>query len=1302
MKLDEIISTFEQALNNALKDPSYSIPQEFTNAFKASNNLHLLQEDKTARYYPNGLFIANARQVIKKLKDIKSTTPDSNNLGMENGKLYDVRIKTAQEEADRALKSVKDEIDKTPVSDRQKLEQLDVRYRSLGTAKKQLGELNEQFSTNPSALNPAELRRVTESVKEFASNPKLTSADQVSYSQAASAETPTTASGIKPTSASMLRPQDTRGASKPATVSGVGQAAVPTSAPSPASGNVPTPASGGAQAASAETPFDWGNLNVSEALPTKLKNYPELIKRETTRLNQVRTNLEAAKKEAALKRAESDKLKVSQAARKPDTSFLGSTFASMNNLLGLKSDVEREAEAAEEKVKQYERDIQTIPTEIERLRKRESADKEALKRYEESTTKNEREIQSLLKTAKESPTDPLVKVLDPATLSKIREKSKELHNAYRFLGKPEEAARVYNQIKEYENQPSSIQQQSPEMAASENIANQRAAQPGLGTFTASKDDTVLEALPPNLLIKLYDSLNQPHVDYGKGLVPNMSQAEINGIKKLNDLVNQGDPESIALLNELKQNQPEVFNTFQNVRSILQDTKLSPEDKEKFLRSSAELTGQGSSPVTAQDTQPYDKSMEVLRERLRNRIFEDFKKNDLRKFQDMFTGNQAYFGSRRKEIEKDLMQSLQEKLADVDASLGVQGEQKAYDRALADKMRKLQGASQFGGLNAQTANTALASNAQDIARAQALNASSLAERQQELMRQNLRKALAHDSTLTGLRANEAMMQAGGVQRKNQEEINKDKYRQFMDKVNHQRNSASAMLDAARGFQMAPTNMPMMNAATVNSNLMASAQPQQVYNASNNGMFGAAANLMGSLDKALNPQNLPRFKSGGVVKRPTYAVGGSVADDIMRQKRALIAKQMAQPPVDPYQQFMGNAQDVSNQLMNRAQNPGSPSGAFLRDYGANLMAADPNKTATQQVGEALKSGHAAYDNAEGQPMRDYESALKVQQVMHNTKKAVDEFKANQAIKKEELSLKREDQNLKRATMAAMMGYGSGDPALAEYDAKGKLTPRAKTLAKLDEKTLLEARAQVNTSQSLLVQLEALKEIIKNVKSGPWVARASKISPYFGQILGGGKSDDIASFDALAKSVVGSVEKMDPSRPLASRLKLLEESKMSVHLPQEANMKLLNELTYLKQMIMNRAMFVQDAYDKGIHTSKAEHAYNNYIEAVFDGDEDVTPMDFLEDVDENIKSKLKFNKMETFTSKLKNKEFFTEDELKNISNQTKKKKSKFQDKTPVNDEPSDNEINIPEETILKFMKMYNVSREDAIKELVEAKRK
>lgn len=1162
MKLSQIEPILQNTkaglLNRTIKAQDLIKDPSFLDAMKALNinlpkGLHLTGAKGVPQPIVNEEYIYEIlKREIPKLEALKSISLDLDVIGIKNGKAYNIKINSAQEEADRALKSVRDEIDKTPVSDRQKLDQLLVRYSSLGTAKTQLGELNDQFATNPSSLNPAELRRVTESVKEFASNPKLTSADQVSYAkaaapsgaQAASAETPTTASGLKPTSASMLRPQDTSGASKPATISGVGQAAASLGASKTASGNVPTPVVSGAQAAA----------------PTSTA---------------------------------SSSSKGDESASNPVKSIIGSTLAAMNNMLGSKPVAQKE-----------------VPS-------------------------------------------------------------------------------------------GNIPSQSPQAAAAQEIANQRASQKGLGTFTASKDDTVLEALPPNLLIKLYDSLNQPHVDYGQGLIPNMDPAEINGMRKLNDLVNQGDPESIALLNELKQNQPEVFNTFQNVRSILQDTKLSPEDKERFLRSSAELTGQGASPVTPQDTQPYDKSMEVLRERLRNRIFEDFKKNDLRKFQDMFTGNQAYFGSRRKEIEKDLMQSLQEKLADVDASLGVQGEQKAYDRALADKMRKLQGASQFGGLNAQTANTALASNAQDIARAQALNASSLAERQQELMRQNLRKALAHDSTLTGLRANEAMMQAGGVQRKNQEEINKDLYKQFTDKVNHQRNSAIAMLDAARGYQMSPSNMPMMNAATVNSNLMASAQPQQVYNASNNGMFGAAANLMGSLDKALNPQNLPRFKTGGVVKRPAYAVGGSVADDIMRQKRALIAKQMAQPPVDPYQQFMGNAQDVSNQLMNRAQNPGSPSGAFLRDYGANLMAADPSKTATQQVGEALKSGHAAYDTMEAQPGKDIETALAYQQVMHNTKKAVDEFKANQDIKKEELNLKREDQNLKRATMAAMMGYGSGDQSLAEFDAKGKPTARGKTLAKLDEKILAEAHTQVNASQGLLVQLDTLKKLIPKVHSGAVVGNVSKISPYLGQVVGGGKADDIATFDALSKSIITSVEKMDPSRPLASRLELIKKSKMGVDLPQETNMKLLNELQYIKEMVMNRAMFVQDAYEKGIHASKAENAYNNYIEAVFNGDEDVTPMDFL-DVDENRKSMLKFNKLESYKTKLDKNEFYTEDELRKIADQSKKKKSKYQDETSLNDEPSDNQINIPEDTILKFMKMYNVSREDAINELVEAKRK
>lgn len=1118
-------SNIGKDVREALKATGFSPPKDFYTDLKKIHNFSIAGQLPLAETQSKKIFLSWIDDELTKIKTLKTRFPNQEReLGFENGKIYDVRIKTAQEEADRALKSVKDEIDKTPVSDRPKLDQLEVRYRSLGTAKQQLSELNDQFATNPSALNPAELRRVTESVKEFASNPKLTSADQVSYAkaavpsgaQAASAETPTTASGLKPTSASLLRPQDTAGASvsasKPATVSGVRQAAVPTSTASSSS-------------------------------------------------------------------------KGDESASNPVKSIIGSTLSAMNNMLGSKPVAQKEVPSGAQK---------EVPS-------------------------------------------------------------------------------------------GNIPSQSPQAAAAQEIANQRASQKGLGTFTASKDDTVLEALPPNLLIKLYDSLNQPHVDYGQGLIPNMDPAEINGMRKLNDLVNNGDPEAIALLNELKQNQPEKFNTFQTVRTILQDTKLSPEDKERFLRSSAELTGQGASPVTPQDTQPYDKSMEVLRERLRNRIFEDFKKNDLRKFQDMFTGNQSYFGSRRKEIEKDLMQSLQEKLADVDASLGVQGEQKAYDRALADKMRKLQGASQFGGLNAQTANTALASNAQDIARAQALNASSLAERQQELMRQNLRKALAHDSTLTGLRANEALMQAGGVQRKNQEEINKDLYKQFTDKVNHQRNSAIAMLDAARGYQMAPTNMPMMNAATVNSNLMASAQPQQVYNANNNGIFGPAANLMGSLDKALNPQNLPRFKSGGVVKRPAYAVGGSVADDIMRQKRALIAKQMAQPPVDPYQQFMSNTQNVSNQLMNRAQNPGSPSGAFLRDFGANLMAADPSKTATQQVGEALKSGHAAYDTMEAQPGKDIETALAYQQVMHNTKKAVDEFKANQDIKKEELNLKREDQNLKRATMAAMMGYGSGDQSLAEFDAKGKPTARGKTLAKLDDKVLAEAHTQVNASEGLMAQLDTLRGLIKNVHSGPYVAKAAEWHPKLASWIGGGKEEDIASMKALTMSIITTLEQMNPGRTLAARLELLKQSKMGIHVPKETNQKLLDELSYIKEMIMNRGMFVQKAYKQGVHALEAESAYNDYIDAITSGKTDVTPLDFL-DVSEDKKSKIPFKPLENYVANMENNKFASDEDLQGFDKQKSSNKK--------NQKSNDNAKTFTMKDAEAYAKDQGISKEEAIK--------
>jgi hypothetical protein len=310
------------------------------------------------------------------------------------------------------------------------------------------------------------------------------------------------------------------------------------------------------------------------------------------------------------------------------------------------------------------------------------------------------------------------------------------------------------------------------------------------------------------------------------------------------------------------------------------------------------------------------------------------------------------------------------------------------------------------------------------------------------------------------------------------------------------------------------------------------------------------------------------------------------------------------------------------------------------------------------------------------------------MQNTKKAVDEFKANQEMKKLEFGHKRD-----------IFNSNLVDDPRGEFFNSGKPTTKGTAFARADAKELIANKEVVNNVEDLDKLFDGAEEAINNVNSGGWHNEIyKKIGATPSSWIGMGSAGDIERLNQSTTNIVTVLERLLGGNNRAmGRLNMIKEAKMGMHLTRETNLKILSELRYLKELAKNRAYFVNNAAAYGVHTPEASNAYNQYIDALDAGYNDARPQDFIPNFDPDKLDQIKFNPMESYEEASSKGGFLSSEELRQIASEQApkaKKESKTNNKQPENKAKT-----FTIQDAKDYAKSQKISEEEAIKNYTDS---
>lgn len=347
------------------------------------------------------------------------------------------------------------------------------------------------------------------------------------------------------------------------------------------------------------------------------------------------------------------------------------------------------------------------------------------------------------------------------------------------------------------------------------------------------------------------------------------------------------------------------------------------------------------------------------------------------------------------------------------------------------------------------------------------------------------------------------------------------------------------------------------------------------------LAASASTLASLAGAMRES--AGKKKGGKIEHPlTYKKGGKVkkftkGGDV--SPYSLLDSENAAMNTPEMTELRGMGEEKSKQR--------DPIAEYLMSMGAT-MAASHKEGPWASLGHGQRAGLEAKNKAMDTNDVNKERQIKLLEAIQNTRSRTQELLADYQLKREQLKNQKEVNESNINLHNAHADYYKAQTAALPEKTASKVTK----LSPEDRKVLEEQTKVLQGSDVVMHDLNVLDDVYNRIDSGGptsylWPVVAGNLP--FG--LSPGRTEDLEIADKTSNDLVANATKAMGARAGVHMAKMLEKGKPSRTMSTKGAKGSIKNIRDNVELQVNRALFVQDAYENGVKPATALAAYTKY---------------------------------------------------------------------------------------------------------------